>query len=240
MHSRLAKFVRTAKAYSAKRTRKTKVPDTTVSILTVTSKMPGPSFSLPAGKACPNRKGDICKHCYATKGCYRYTPVREAQEIRFAWTRKAMQTSAGQDQWVTTMSEAIRTSRAPYFRGHDSGDFFSVEYLRAWIGVCENLTDVRFWFPTREYQSKASTELLPVLNPRLALLRKLASLPNVTVRPSALNIGDAVPQVPGLAAGSTVGNANVHGCPATEQNGECRDCRHCWDAKTEPVSYNLH
>src|SRR4030095_4598120 len=50
------------------------VPGTTVRLLTQTSKMPGPSWSLPAHKACPRANGTICDGCYAAKGCYRFEP----------------------------------------------------------------------------------------------------------------------------------------------------------------------
>jgi hypothetical protein len=135
------------------------------------------------------------------------------------------------------MVSAILASGATWFRGHDSGDFFNIAYVEAWTSVCRELPNVWFWFPTREYQVKSD---FAMLNPRMDSLRKLASLPNVTVRPSALEIGEAAPNVTGLHAGSAVGNAAAYQCPAYSQNGECGDCRHCWTERDTPVSYPLH
>src|SRR4051812_19407617 len=197
------------KPYSVSGTRKIKVEGTNTAVLTVTSKMPGPSFSLPAGEACPNSHGSICGSCYATKGCYRYASTQTAQSARYTWVRSAMKTPESREQWVRTMVLAIRASKTEYFRGHDSGDFFNVAYVEAWTEVARRMPDVKFWFPTREYQAKASTDAFVVLNPRTAALQALAALPNVTVRPSALEVGDAAPVVPGLAAGSAVANAEA-------------------------------
>jgi hypothetical protein len=139
------------------------------------------------------------------------------------------------------MISAIEVSGARYFRGHDSGDFFNVAYVEAWVEVCRALPHVKFWFPTREYQTKAAG-LFQIIseNPRMTAIRTLAALPNVTVRPSALEISERPPVVSGLAKGSAVDYKNVFQCPAARQGGFCNECRHCWDNPTQAVSYPLH
>lgn len=217
------------------------VPGTTVRLLTQTTKMPGPSWSLPAHKACPRANGTICESCYAGKGCYRYRSTQNAQAVRFDWTVRSMRTAAGRADWVSTMVAAIRQSGARYFRVHDSGDMFNAPYAECWLEVCQRLSTVRFWIPTRAWQQPCG--VLPVFDPLLAVLRKLAALPNVTVRPSALDFGDLPPVVAGLHAGSTAEYsdlARVRECPAPKQGGHCGDCRTCWDSKGVPVTYRRH
>jgi hypothetical protein len=139
------------------------------------------------------------------------------------------------------MCAAITESGCEYFRVHDSGDMFNARYAEAWLVVCTRLPHVKFWIPTRAYQQP--NRQLPVFDSLLATLRKLAQLPNVTVRPSALNFGDHAPQVPGLHAGSTAAMPDIfraRQCPAYAQGGECGDCRACWDDKSTPVSYCKH
>src|SRR5260370_39685844 len=80
-------------------------------------------------------------------------------------------------------------------------------YAESWLEVCRRLSTVRFWIPTRAWQQPSG--LLPVFDPLLAVLRKLAALPNVTVRPSALNFGDLPPVVAGLHAGSTAEYSDI-------------------------------
>lgn len=215
------------------------VPDHNVAIMSNPSKMPGFSFGLPALKACPRANGTICKQCYALKGRYIFENVVHAQEVRFAWTVESMRTDDGFQRWIAAMVRCISSTRAEYFRIHDSGDFFNARYASAWLEVCRRCPQKKFWAPTRAYQQPSGS--LPMYDPLLAILRQLAALPNVTVRPSALNFGDAAPVVVGLHAGSSAGSDSApHQCPARYQDNECGECRHCWEAKTLPVNYPIH
>jgi hypothetical protein len=218
-----------------------KVPGTSVGLLTQTSKMPGPSFSLPAHKACPRENGSICDSCYAAKGCYVYSRTRNAQSARFNWTVASMRTPEGRAHWVSTMTSAIAQSGCEYFRVHDSGDMFSRAYAECWYQVCKQLPQVKFWVPTRAWQQPSGP--LPLFDPIMGVLRVLAQLPNVTVRPSALNFGDKAPSVAGLHAGTAASFSDVflaRQCPAYHQGGSCQNCRICWDEKDLPVSYSKH
>lgn len=219
----------------------TAVPGSTVRLLTQTTKMPGPSWSLPAHRSCHRANGSICDSCYAANGCYGYRTTQNAQAVRFQWTRDAMKTPEGRSEWVATMTEAIRESGCDYFRVHDSGDMFSPAYAQCWLLIALNLPQVKFWIPTRTWQQPSGP--LPVFDPLLGVLRAMAALPNVTVRPSALNFGDHAPRVQGLHAGSTASMPDVFRakqCPARKQGGHCGSCRTCWDSKDVPVSYSKH
>src|SRR6185369_7302967 len=135
----------------------------------------------------------------AAKGCYRYSSTQNAQAVRFDWTVKSMRSSAGRAQWIAAMVAGIAQSGCAYFRIHDSGDMFSPDYALCWQAVCQAMPSIRFWIPTRSWQQPKSP--LPVFDPLLNTLRKLATLANVTVRPSALDFGDVAPMVEGLHAG---------------------------------------
>jgi hypothetical protein len=200
--------------------------------------MPGKSFSLPAHKSCPRAHGDICDNCYAEKGTYTFPSTINAQRVRFDWTVQSMRTPESMAAWVDHMAVAINALRTEYFRVHDSGDMFNAHYAECWYRVAVRCPSKKVWIPTRAWQIPNS--VLPVLDPVMTWLRRLAALPNVTVRPSALNFGDDAPIVPRLHAGSTAANAAAWQCPAHLQGNECGQCRHCWDAKDEPVSYQRH
>lgn len=210
-------------------------------LLTQTTKMPGPSFSLPAHLACPRENGSICDSCYASKGCYVYSSTRNAQRARFDWTVTSMRTRDGRQLWVDVMVSSIHQSGCKYFRVHDSGDMFSTAYAESWYQVCKQLPEVKFWIPTRAWQQPSGP--LPVFDPVMNTLRAMARLPNVTIRPSALNFRDKAPSVPGLHAGTTADHLDVfttRQCPAYHQGGSCQDCRTCWDDKDMAVSYSKH
>ncbi len=211
------------------------VPGHTSCLLTNTSKMPCASWSLPAGRSCPAAvygAGSICNSCYAGKGMYRQTTVQVAQQRRFQWAVQCMRTPEGQDEFVATMTAAIAKLGQPYHRAHDSGDMFNPAYVRCWTRICRALPGVRFWVPTRTWRFLDRPAWTAALN-------ELASLENVSLRPSALMFDDAPPMIPGWAAGTTA-SATGFTCPASTQNNECRDCRACWDSPEVPISYHKH
>lgn len=121
-----------------------------------------------------------------------------------------------------------------YFRVHDSGDLFSPAYTQMWTRVCANLPEVRFWFPTRMWPHGGKAVRLTTI----AAVQELAALPNVTVRPSALQFDDPAPTVDGYGPGSSAAREGYN-CPAHEQNNECRACRACWDSP-DGVIYRYH
>lgn len=229
------------------------VPGTSVALLSAPSKMPGYSWSLPAITTCPRAvfgPGAICgeskQHpsCYAKHGFYEmYECVKHAQQTRFEWTRDAIQTATGREEWIQTLARAIDLAcqhGETYFRVHDSGDMFNGAYCQCWYFVCHKVSSVKFWIPTRSWQAPHG---LPMHDPVMYWLRQLASLPNVTVRPSALRFGEHAPNVVGLHAGTTAERPDIftaRQCPAHEQGNQCGECRTCWDDKHVPVSYRKH
>lgn len=248
------------------------VPGTRVCLLSETSKMPCYSWSLPAGNrysgadhgSCPFAvfgEGSICGKCYAAGGNekrqvtrYMQPATQNAQRVRMLWTLRCLRTEEGREEWIRVMIRAVSRTRKPYFRIHDSGDFFSAAYTRLWLEVCRNLPEVSFWVPTRSYQA-----------PWASVLVELNALPNVSVRPSALFFGDPAPAIDGYSAGSTaaeefdvrhyvedgatflrfysLGSLLAEGhweCPAPAQGGSCGDCRVCWNEKDTAVVYHRH
>jgi hypothetical protein len=154
--------------------------------------------------------------------------VANALDTRYRWTLECMASDAGFETFVSTMVAAITADGRPHFRVHESGDVFNARYGRAWIEIARRLPGVQFWIPTRSWRIP---NLLPVL-------RDLNAEPNVSVRPSALRIGDDAPSIAGLSAGTGVKSAGWN-CPASEQGNACIDCRQCWN-KSTPVYYHLH
>lgn len=218
--------------------------------LSAPSKMPCYSWSIPAGSTCPGAKlsvvhqGDnaVCGSCYAQGGFYQMPSTKNAQMARRAWIGRSLAHDDGAE-FIRVMVEMIRESvhacGNPRFRGHDSGDFFSVAYIDAWIAICSALPSVTFWFPTRSY-------IVPNLEPAL---RRLAALPNVVLRPSAEGFDEEAPMLDGFAAGSTVARTLPiaqslagHVCPTSYAAKTCAEngCFHCWDNPTEPTIYVEH
>ncbi len=211
-----------------------------MALLTRTTAMPASSFSLPARTTCPGATfspGSVCAACYADRrGRYRFPAVRDAQARRLAWTTQALATG----HFAPTLIERIGSLGERYFRLHDAGDFFSAAYVDAWTTIARALPDVRFWAPTHSWAIQGRQR--PGGDPLLEALRRLNSLPNVTVRPSAALIEGPPPAVPGLSAGSAVTTVPLSAtCPKSLRTpSNCGPCRRCWDEPLVPVTYLKH
>lgn len=155
-----------------------------------------------------------------------------------------------------------------YIRLFDSGDFSDARAVRVWRAVAEKNPNIRFWAPTSAHSlcgdERSEAEQREILDE----LRKLNALPNVAVRPSALAINKAAPEVAGLAPGAgvidtpeahdhkernaallkrgkaavlTVGMCDSDGTcsPHYVCPGDCTICRKCW-SKGARVAYVAH
>lgn len=157
--------------------------------------------------------GLVVSNCYAETGSYSYVNVQLAQVVRLLWTHNALQDQENggdfSNYFVRVMVHAIQNAtynptdvkvhKRRFFRIHDSGDFFSPEYLAGWIEVAQALPDTIFWAPTRIWSAPGKTAWERVL-------REVP--PNLVVRPSAYMVDNPGPRglrgSAGYAATTTV------------------------------------
>jgi hypothetical protein len=186
--------------------------------LSAPSKMPGPSYNLPAQACITGAKlvkvtGSVCKGCYALKGRYNFSNVRLALARRLE--------SLDHPQWVFAMTVLIKGEEV--FRWHDSGDLQSSWHLKRIFEVCNATPETSHWLPTREAKFlPLSTDSIPK---------------NLIVRMSSHMI-DQKP-VKFWPWTSTVSTGSFT-CPASKQGNECKSCRNCWDRNIANVSYPKH
>jgi hypothetical protein len=193
-------------------------------------KMPCHGYALPAqrcrlGSFLQQLPKAVCHYCYALRGRYLFRQVKAAMEKRFA--------SLSDPRWVEAVSTLIHRSGDRYFRWHDSGDLQSVEHLEKIIQVCKFLPRVKFWLPTREYQTVEAYRRIGGTIPPNLCIRYSAHLVD---GPPPLEYGMPVSTV---ASGKTGTPAGSHICPAPKQNNTCGSCRACWDPSIRIVSYEL-
>ena len=187
--------------------------------LSAPSKMPGPAYNLPAWQCITGVKlqavsGSVCAGCYAMKGRYRFTNVRQALARRLE--------SLKHPRWVEAMVTLIKGE--PWFRWHDSGDLQGVDHIKKIFEVCKLTPETQHWMPTRE------ARFLKLLDP--------AVIPsNLIIRMSSHMIDQGpVTFWPWTSTVST----STKTCPAQDQGNQCRDCRACWDRKVSNVTYPKH
>lgn len=128
-------------------------------------------FSLPAGRAfsCPGAT-DQCDpaaggYCYAGRDERRFPSVRALVEHNFNLLR-----DASIPEMVELLDAAVcefvkaaeRRDVVKWFRIHEDGDFFSVDYAKAWAIVIRRHPDVTFWAYTRSFTREVN--VIPVLS----------------------------------------------------------------------------
>jgi Gene product 88 len=103
---------------------------------------------------CPN--ADACASlCYARSGTYRFKNVKAAH------LRNLEMILDDLNGWRSLMEDELNHPRydSAFVRIHDSGDFFSSEYLDAWIEIAERIPDVTFYAYTKEVKMVKSRQL---------------------------------------------------------------------------------
>jgi len=203
--------------------------------LSQTSKMPCPSFALPAGDKCLTGRrlmiipGSVCKSCYARKGFGVFPAPAAVRLENYKITLASLHGKASQNRWVDLMVALIKGTKNAWFRWHDSGDLLSAHHLRMIYAVCAQTPDVAHWLPTREY---AFVKLV---------VQSKDTPSNLTIRLSAHMVGDVLHLPHGIT--SSVGSESGYKCPATyskETDGKCGTCRACWDKGVQNVDYKKH
>lgn len=96
-----------------------------------------------AVKDCPFRSAGCEAVCYATKGNHVFPSVKQSREKSFEQTRRA----DFADAMVYTIGVEKQSKRYAdaemRIRIHESGDFYSLQYLRNWVWVWKNFSDRR-------------------------------------------------------------------------------------------------
>jgi len=197
--------------------------------LSKTSKLGTFSWSLQAIETCPGSVGAdgqlvaACSGCYATTGMYNFPGVKAPRAAnKEDWKREG---------FVADFITALR--KQTHFRWFDSGDMYSLELAEKMLAIMEGTPSTKHWLPTRMHKFAKFQ----------GIISKMASLPNVMVRPSS----DAVDGTFTKGVhGSTIipeGNAIPSGvtvCTAPEQGGKCLDCRACYDKQVPVIGYIAH
>ena len=185
------------------------------------SKMPGFSYNLPATRCITGSKlvkipGSVCSGCYALKGRYRFSNVKNAMQRRLD--------SINHPLWTQAMAAQILSHKPKFFRWHDSGDLQSLDHLNKIFEVCNLTPSIQHWLPTRE--ATIIGYITPDQVPK-----------NLIIRLSAHKVdGKAATFWPWT---STVVTSEKT-CPAAEQGNKCLDCRACWNRDVKNVAYGKH
>lgn len=99
-----------------------------------------------------------CKGCYACNGNYRFQSVINALGMRTWIARNDIA------YFYCAVSAQIKADGIKLCRIHASGDFFSVEYLNAWVRIAKENENTVFWGYTKVTEYENAFDELPNAN----------------------------------------------------------------------------
>ena len=149
-----------------------------------------------------------CKGCYCDFGRYNF------KDNQYSLFLKLIVARFYSDFMVRAICAQIKAFNITQIRIHAAGDFFSAEYVDAWITIAENNPDVIFWTYTKfEYA-----------------LKRFESVKNVFITPSltpfGFNFGKCKYILETREKLLAMGK-RVHVCACgTEYQKHCSDCSH--------------
>jgi len=151
--------------------------------LTNNSKV-GWAFGLPRTETCINATNLCKKLCYGNGMRYQ-SDAQKAKRGRNYRTCEFLLAEGGPEllaenlsmlvdqarplDWLAARIAGVKTGIPWTMRIHDIGDFYSVDYVRAWAIVAEKYSQCKFWFYTRSFLDREIFEALTAF----------AALPNV-------------------------------------------------------------
>lgn len=107
-------------------------------------KMTIPIFSIPAVKTCPGSTALCRRYCYAKKAEELFPNVvtKRARNLQLAKS----------PEFVESLIKELGTAPLiPYVRIHESGDFYSQEYLEKWYEICGRMKNKTFLAFTKAF-----------------------------------------------------------------------------------------
>ena len=104
------------------------------------------SFGLPAAQTCPGANKCL-RGCYALSGSYLFRQVKESRHHNYLASLQDNFTSQIYTELLNIDKKLTDTILV--VRIHDSGDFYSAEYLAKWIEVAAALPHVIFYAYTK-------------------------------------------------------------------------------------------
>ena len=211
-----------------------KQAQTEIGALSVTSKMPCKSYSLPSrycntGSKLQTVDGSICQFCYGLSGRYAMLGTDNAMQRRYD-IRQLMPAT----EWIANFVKAVTNEN--WFRWFDNGDLQSESMLLDILTVAHFLPSTRFWIPTKEYRIARQHKALVDTFDNVALRVSMPMI-NQIVKPSDTKrfglTSTAFTDKPGLAFICPAYNSVEATCDST-------GCRACWNKSVDTIGYPVH
>lgn len=174
-------------------------------------------WNLPAVESCPGATPTCRRYCYARKAERMYRNVLECRKRNMAASRRPDFVSG-----IVALIE--KAGPRPYFRVHESGDFYSQEYLDAWFAVARAFPETKFLAYTQSFH-----------------LDFRGCPPNFVIRFSVWPDTDytKVPCGPLAFIGDSRHHDPARFDAAVPCRGKCASCLLCWE-RSGDVRFKIH
>ena len=188
-------------------------------------------YNTRALKDCPFRSVGCTAICYATKGNHVFPSVIESRERSYEVTKR--------DDFTEVIVYTIRTEKQSkrykdavmQIRIHESGDFYSVQYLRKWVRAWDHFTTkdgVRFVLYTKSFRF-----FLMLNDEEKAIINRLLTSGVLAISWSMDDTTTTEQRIACLECVKTFPKANIYICTehvdAVQHDNvcDCADCAKC-------------
>jgi hypothetical protein len=143
---------------------------------------------------CPSA-GICAKVCYARQGTYLWPVVLSRHQANLMFVLDDL------PGWETAMVAELGAAkfRGAWIRIHDSGDFFSDDYLHAWLRICTARPDVNFYAYTKEV-ARFRTLVEPDPPPNLLWVYSYGGTQDQTLNATTDRVADVFPDEAAITA----------------------------------------
>lgn len=189
-------------------------------------------WSIPAVATCPNRTALCERYCYAMKAQRLYPNTKNSRI-------ESYQESLSND-FVTNMINTIQyyldkksfVGKTVYFRIHESGDFYSQEYVNNWIEIVKQFPAVHFMGYTKSVQFFKGIELPQNLVIRYSIW--------ADSNPADIEIAKQL-QLPIYTAFNKVDlDKAINENGFIQCNGSCENCKMCYKKDVKKLAIKIH
>lgn len=106
------------------------------------------AFGLPAVKTCPFA-GECKKVCYASVGNFGFPAVKNRLQdnLEFSKSKTFVEDTIAELKALVKFANGIPV----VIRLHDSGDFYNVDYVKAWFKIMKAVPEVQFYAYTKSF-----------------------------------------------------------------------------------------
>ncbi len=174
-------------------------------------------WNIPAEASCPGSTPLCRKYCYAKKAERLYRGVRKCREENMAASRRPNFVSE-----IISLIEKI--GPRPYFRIHESGDFYDQRYLNAWADIARQFPDTIFLAYTQSFH-------LEFLNIPENMVIRYSVWPDTDI--------SLLPDGPLAFVGDSRFLMPDRYDKAVQCSKKCADCLFCWNSRLD-VRFAIH